>query len=75
MLLLFAADRIERAPEIFVRARFHFDEDERVAVATNQIDLTAAPSAKVAVENFVAVSSEKTAGQFLSTGAELQVLR
>jgi len=56
-------------------ARFYFDEDECVAIATNNIDLAAVPSPEIAIENFVALAPEKTAGQFLSPHAELQVLR
>jgi hypothetical protein len=41
--------------EILPRARFYFDEYERVVIAADDVDLAAAASLEVAVENLVAV--------------------
>jgi hypothetical protein len=48
--------------EIFVRARFYFDKDERVAVATNDVDLAAAAPFEIAIENFITVPTQEPAG-------------
>jgi hypothetical protein len=45
---------------------FYFNEDKGIAVTTDYVDLTAAATVKVAVENLVAVSAQKAAGQFLT---------
>jgi len=74
-LLLFAADRSERASELFACARFHFDENERVAVATDNVDFAAAPSAKVAVENLVAILPQKSRGQPFPARPQPEMLR
>ena len=55
--------------EIFVRARFHFDKHKRIAVATNNVDLAAAASFEIAIENFIAVPTQEPAGQCLPTRA------
>ena len=62
--LLFSVDRFKRPAEIFARPRFHFDEDERVAIAADDVDFAAVASAKIAIENFVAVPAQKTAASF-----------
>lgn len=51
---------------IFTGPRFHFHEDKRVVIATNHIDLAAAASAKIPIENFVAVPPQETAGQLFA---------
>ena len=63
--LLVAIDGVERPSEIFARPRFHFDEDERVFVAADDVDLAAAPAAKITIEDFVTVPPQKPARQFL----------
>src|SRR5206468_4277510 len=64
-----------RSHQIILLACFYFDEDEFVAIATNDIDFSAMPSPEIAVKNFVALAPEKTARQFLSARAELQMVR
>jgi hypothetical protein len=63
--LLVAIDGVERTSKIFPRPSFYFDEDERVFVAANDVDLAAAPAAKITIENFVTAPLEKPARQFL----------
>ena len=53
--LLVAVDRVERTSEILSRPRFYFDEDERVVVAADDIDLASAPAAKITIKDFVTV--------------------
>src|SRR5437660_9991888 len=67
--LLLSIHRFDRAPELFVTARFHFDENERVAIAANDVDLASATGAEIPVENFIAVTAQESAGQFLSARA------
>jgi hypothetical protein len=49
--LLLSVYCLDRPTKIFVTARFHFDENERVAVATDNVDLASAAGAKIPVEN------------------------
>jgi hypothetical protein len=63
--LLVAIDGVKRTSEIFTRPRFHFDEDEYVFVAADDVDLAPAPAAKITIEDFVTVPPQKPAGQFL----------
>ena len=53
--LLVAIDGVERTSEILARPRFHFDEDKRVFVAADDVDLATAASAKITIEDFVTV--------------------
>ena len=68
--LLVAINRFERPAEIFPRPRFHLDENQGVAVAADNVDLAAGASAKITIENFVAVPPQKPAGQFLPARAK-----
>ena len=52
--------------EIFSCARFHFDEDKRVVVAADDVDLAATVPAEITVKNFVAFFAQKTDGQFFA---------
>ena len=61
--------------EIFPGARFHFDEDERVVVAANDVDLATAASAKIAIKNFVAVLAQETAGQLFTEETASKMVR
>src|SRR2546425_12164279 len=63
--LLLSVYCLDRPTKIFVTARFHFDENERVAVAADDVDLASAAGAEIAVENFVAVTPQESASQFL----------
>ncbi len=73
--MLFASDCIERAAKILAGAGFHFDEDERIAIAADKINLAAAPSAKIAVENLVAMLAQKSRGQAFSACPQPQMFR
>ena len=63
--LLVAVDGVERTSEILSRPRFYFDEDERVVVAANDVDLAAAPAAKITIKDFVTALPQEPAGQSL----------
>ena len=63
--LLLSVYCLDRPTKIFVTARFHFDENERVAVAADDVDLASAAGAKIPVENFAAVAPQESASQFL----------
>jgi hypothetical protein len=67
--------RFDGPSKIFSSARFYFDEDESVAIATNDIDFTAMPRPEIAIKNSVAFASEKSAGQFFPACTEPQMLR
>ena len=64
-LLLGAIHRVEWTSEIFARPRFHLDEDKRVFVAADDVDLAPASAAKITIEDFVTVPPQEPAGQFL----------
>jgi len=63
--LLVAINGVKRTSEIFARPRFHFDEDERVFVAADYVNLAPAPAAKITMEDLVTVRPQKPARQFL----------
>ena len=75
MLPLLSIDCCERPAKIFPGACFYFDEDERVAVATDDVDLAAASSFEVTIKNFVAPTPQEARGQFLAVSAAPEVLR
>jgi hypothetical protein len=49
--------------------RFHLYENKGVAIAANDVDFSSGAPAKIAVKNFVAVSSQKPARFVLSARA------
>src|SRR5205823_12912823 len=61
--------------KIFSSARFYFDEDEGIAIATNDIDFAAVPRPEITVKNSVAFAPEKGAGQFFPARTEPQMVR
>ncbi len=73
--LLLSVYCLDRPTKIFVTARFHFDENERVAVAADDVDLASAAGAKIPVENFVAVTPQESASQFLPARAATEMFR
>ena len=73
--LLLSIDCFDWPAEIFPSARFYFHENQRVLIATDDVDLAAAASFEVAVENLIAVTPQEAAGQFLATGAAPEMLR
>ena len=70
-----SVDRFNGPSKIFASARFNFDEDESVAITTNDIDFTAMPRPEITVKNCVAFAPEKGTGQFFPPRTEPQVLR
>jgi len=72
---LIVTKSFERSAEIFAAARFHFDKNQRVAIAADNVYFAAASSAKIAVENFVTVATKKFSRQFLAELAETDVVR
>src|SRR4051794_30520583 len=73
--LLVRGDRLERPPEFFASARFHFDEDKGVAITADEVELTAAAATKIPIQNFVAVPTKKAAREFFSGATSSQMLR
>ena len=65
----------ERPAKIFPGTCFYFDEDERVVVATDDVDFAAASSFEVTIKNFVAPAPQEARGQFLAVSAAPEVLR
>jgi len=61
--------------KVLAPPRLDLDKNEGIAIAADDIDFAAAPSAKIAVENFVTVAAQKTAGKFFATRAAPQMLR
>ena len=72
--LLVAIDGLEWPAEIFAGPRFHFDEDQRVFLAADDVDLAPAAPAKITIEDFVTAPPQKPAGQFLSSGPKPKML-
>ena len=61
-----AIDRLERSAEIFPGPRFHLDENERVAIAADDIDLAAGAAAEITIQDFVTVLPQELARQVLA---------
>ena len=62
---LVAIDRFERPAEVFPGPRFHLDENERVVIAADDIDLAAGAAAEITIQDFVTVPPQELAGQVL----------
>ena len=60
-LSFFSVYRREWPAEIFARARFYFDKDERVVVTADNIDFTAPAPAKITEQNFVTATLQESA--------------
>ena len=73
--LFLSINRFDRPPELFVTTCFHFDENERVAIAANDVDLASAAGAEIPVKNFVAVAPQKSTSQFLPARAATEMFR
>ena len=67
-------DRFRRAAVARVIARPYFDEDDRRAVASDQIEL-AALAAKVALEHFIAERAEVLGGPAFRLDADVEMAR
>jgi hypothetical protein len=68
-----AIDGRKRPAEILARARLYFHEYERVIISADDINLAAAASFEVAVENLVAVTTQEATRQFLAARAALEM--
>ena len=53
----------------------HFDEDKRVVVAADDVNLTSAVSAEIAIKNLVTVLAQETAGQLFTERTAPKVFR
>ena len=73
--LLLSVYCLDRPTKIFVTARFHFDENERVVVAADDVNLTSAVSAEIAIKNLVTVLAQETAGQLFTERTAPKVFR
>ncbi len=73
-LFLFSIDCRNWASEILAGARLYFHKNQRVAVTTDDVDLAATASFEIAVEDFVALTPQESAGQFLAVGAAPEML-
>jgi hypothetical protein len=67
--LFLSIDGRKRTAEILARARLHFYEYERVVIAADDVDLAAAASFEVAIENLVTVTPQEPTRQFLAVRA------
>ncbi len=70
---LVAIDGIERPTEVFPRAGLYFHENKRVAIAADDIDFAAGPSAEITIQDLVTVPPQESAGQVLSACAKPQM--
>ncbi len=68
-------DRLQRAAEILSRPRFHLNENERIAVSADQVDLATLPAPEMAVKDFETMTPEMACGQFFAAVAEAEVSR
>ena len=64
-VLFLAIHRLDRPPEVLARPRFHLDENERVAIAADHVDLAAGAPLEITIQNSVAVPLQEPAGQVL----------
>jgi hypothetical protein len=71
--LFLLVDRFDGPAEILARPRFHFDEDERIAIAADDVDLAAAAPFEIAIENLKAVPTQEPAGQSLAARSAPQM--
>ncbi len=75
-LPFFAIDGFDRPAEILTRPRLHLDEDKRVAITADEVDLATTPAAEIAIKHFVAVLPPKISSrELLAGGAALQMFR
>ena len=68
--LLIGVQTVHGPLPLIAAPAFHFDEDEGVVIATDQVDLSAARRLEIAIKNLVAFAFEKPGGQFFSARAE-----
>jgi hypothetical protein len=67
--------RCQGPAEVFPASSFDLDKHERVVISADDVDFAAAPAAEVAVKNFIAPATQKTAGKFFATRAATKMLR
>ena len=70
---LFLIDGIERSAEFLGRPGFHFDEDEFLSVAADEIDLAAVRGPEISPEDFVAAFAKVPGGDALAFAPEAEV--
>ena len=63
--LFVAIDGVEGSSEIFARPRFHFDENQRVALATDDVDFAAGAAPEITIQDLVTVAAQESASQVL----------
>ena len=73
--LFLSIDGGNRPAKIFPRARFYFDEHERVVIPANNVDLAAAAPLEVTVENLVSVTPKESTRQLLAVRAAPEMNR
>jgi hypothetical protein len=73
--LFLSIDRSNWTSEIFSATRLYFNKNKRIAIATDDVDLTSAPWAKITVKNFITVLAQETGGESFATDAALKMLR
>jgi hypothetical protein len=61
---------VHRPLQFFAPAAFHFYKDERLAIATNNVDLSAATRHKVSIENLVTALAKESGSQLFSARAQ-----
>lgn len=74
-MALVAVNRFDRTAEVFACAGFHFDKDERVVVAANDIDLAALAAMEIAVQNFITLLAQEFARELFAAAPTTQMLR
>jgi hypothetical protein len=73
-LLLGRVHRLAWSPEILARARFHLYEYKRVVISANNVHFATAPATEIAVKNFVAFTTQKSARQFFTANTEPEMV-
>jgi hypothetical protein len=73
-LSLVAIHRIERPAKLLPGSGFDLHENQGVAIATNQVDLSTGSAAEITRQDFVAVPAEESVGQLLPQNAKPKML-
>ena len=56
---------VEGSSEIFARPRFHFDENQSVALATDDVDFAPGAAPEITIQDLVTVAAQEPASQVL----------
>jgi len=73
--LLLSIHCFDQPSKFLVTARFCFDENERLAVRADDVDLAAAPIFEIAEKNFVALIPQESTTQFFSARTASEMFR